>query len=294
MASPPAVGTIQMRSSFLSVFEEAVCDGVGDPLAVGAELGVVNFADLEIVVNGDGARSGTGCLSEKRTGEYQNQRKNESCEKTELHSNDPLRGLWSAKNKRRSVTQALLIDGGERESGSSGKGLRTGRLRSTKVRLARQKKYSLEMHFLVACRSESCILRMRTRFTAARERGSLRRTRVKIEFFIASCPDSFPCNFNSEKKSRQAHAVAACGCHVFHGVWRHVWDGRDCSRGGLRARDFDFAVPAGAVVLADGVHDRGTFERAACRGRLLRLGAAGLGKFLGISGSVAVAGGQHL
>src|SRR6266853_1827766 len=127
-----------------------------------------------------------------------------------------------------------------------------------------------------------------------RERVSFRRTRVKIEFYIASRPATFPRNPNSEKKSHQAYALAACGRHLLHGVRRHVWHGRDHSRRGLRPRDFNFVFPASAVVPADSVHDRGTFERAAARRRLLRVGAPRLGKFLGLSGSVALAGGEHL
>jgi hypothetical protein len=38
------------------------------------------------------------------------------------------------------------------------------------------------------------------------------------------------------------------------------------------------------------IHDRRTLERAALRGRLLRLGAPRHGQFLGISGSMAIAG----
>src|SRR5581483_1737826 len=44
---------------------------------------------------------------------------------------------------------------------------------------------------------------------------------------------------------------------------------------------------------ADRFHDRRTLERSAPRRRLLRLGAPRYGKFLGISGSLAFAGGLH-
>src|SRR6202790_1244674 len=48
-----------------------------------------------------------------------------------------------------------------------------------------------------------------------------RRTRVKIEYVIAARPTSLSRNPNSEKKSRQTDALAACGGDVFHGVGRH-------------------------------------------------------------------------
>ena len=150
------------------------------------------------------------------------------------------------------------------------------------------------MHFFLACRSDSCMLRMRTHSTAATRASSLRRTRVKIEFFIASHPANFPRHPNNKKKSREAHALAACCRHVFHGVRRHVWNRRNYSRSGLWPRDIDPAVPASAVVLAYRVHDWGTVERAAARGRLLRVGAARVGKLLGLSGSVALAGSKYL
>jgi uncharacterized protein (UPF0548 family) len=166
-------------------------------------------------------------------------------------------------------------------------------LSSTNVRLARGEKIFGRTHFFLACGDDSCMLRMRTHSTAAARASSLRRTRVKIEFFIASHPATFPRHPNNKKKSREAHALAACGRHVFHGVRRHVWHGGNYSRSGLRPRDIDPAVPASAVVLAYRVHDWRTVERASARGRLLRLGSARFGKFLGLSGSVALAGRKY-
>src|SRR4029077_7847045 len=58
----------------------------------------------------------------------------------------------------------------------------------------------------------------------------------------------------------------------------------------LRTCDSDSAAHAAALEPAYGLHDRRAFERAALRGRLLRLGAPRHGKFLGISGSLALAG----
>src|SRR5207245_1949174 len=51
--------------------------------------------------------------------------------------------------------------------------------------------------------------------------------------------------------------------------------------------------PASTVVLGGGVPERRTSERAAGGGRVLRVGAGRAGNFLGISGSVAVAGGKY-
>src|SRR5882672_9127242 len=56
--------------------EDSGFDGVGDPLGVGTQLGVVNGADLKIVVDGDGARSRSGLLGENDGNEYQNRKKN--------------------------------------------------------------------------------------------------------------------------------------------------------------------------------------------------------------------------
>ena len=147
---------------------------------------------------------------------------------------------------------------------SEARNSRTGRVRHPfEWTVFLDEKIFAGMHFFLACRSESCILRMRTRFTPRESERRLRRTRVKIEFFIAARPVTFPNNFPSEDKDRQADALAPCGCDIFHGVWRDVWDRRNYQRRGVWARDFDFAVLAGAVVFADCVHDRRALERAA-------------------------------
>src|SRR5215469_2583232 len=85
----------------------------------------------------------------------------------------------------------------------------------TKVQLAIEKILPL-MHFSLACRDGSCILHLRTRFTAARERGSFRRTRVRIEFVIASSAIPFPGNPNNQKKSCKTDALASCCGHFLH------------------------------------------------------------------------------
>src|SRR5712675_2040769 len=132
---------------------------------------------------------------------------------------------------------------------------------------------------------------MRSCSCSVRSSVRLGGSRVKIEYVIAARPTSFPRYPPSEKKNRQANALAAGRRDILHGVWRDVWHRTNCTRRRIWARDFDFAADAGAVELAHRVHDWRAFERVACRGRLLRLGAARAGKFLGISGSVAVAGG---
>src|SRR6267143_5412366 len=197
------------------------------------------------------------------------------------------------ENKRRSVTQVLRKTARGENRGAAAGVSQDGASGGTKLRLARQKKISpkciFPLHAVTTLVSCTCELALPQR----RERVSFRRTRVKIEFYIASRPATVPRNPNSEKKSRQTYALAASGCHLLHGVWRHVRHGRDHSWRGLRPRDSNFAVPAGAVVPADGVHDRRTLERAAARGGLLRVGAPRIRELLGISGSVAVAGRQH-
>src|SRR6267143_229693 len=198
------------------------------------------------------------------------------------------------ENKRRSVTQVLRKTARGEKRGAEAVVSQDGESGGTKLRLARQKKISpkciFSLHAVTTLVSCTCELALPQR----RERVSFRRTRVKIEFYIASHPATFPRNPNSEKKSHQAYALAACGCHLLHGVRGHLWHGRDHSRSGLRPRDFNFVFPASAVVPADSIHDRRTFERTAARGWLLRMGTPRLGELLGLSGSVALAGRKRL
>src|SRR5438552_17246592 len=91
-------------------------------------------------------------------------------------------------------------------------------LQVARRRAWRNEKYFAEAHFFLACRGDSCMLRMRTRFifwkvtprqlAQRQERDSLRRTRVKIEFFNASRPATCPRNSNTKKTSRYAYALA--------------------------------------------------------------------------------------
>src|SRR5882762_1422922 len=95
----------------------------------------------------------------------------------------------------------------------------------------------------------------------------------KIEHFIPSSPNSFRSYSNHQKESRKTDALAF-GCrHVLHGVRRNLWYRGDYFRRRLRPRDSCPVVSAGAVVLADGVHDWRAVQRAAARRRLLRVGA---------------------
>src|ERR1700730_14324414 len=84
----------------------------------------------------------------------------------------------------------------------------------------------------------------------------------KIEHFIAARPNSFPSTSHLQKESRKVDALAF-GCrHVLHGVRRNVWHRGDYFRRGLRPGDSGFAVSSGAVVPANGLHDRRAVQRA--------------------------------
>jgi hypothetical protein len=74
----------------LVLLERGSLHGVGNVLGVGAELGVADGFDLEIVVDGDGAKGGSGLLSQDCRSGYQNRAKNREA-KEARHSNDPLK-----------------------------------------------------------------------------------------------------------------------------------------------------------------------------------------------------------
>src|SRR6266446_5383663 len=190
----------------------------------------------------------------------------------------------NANLKRQSVTNlldeythALLTGGGRRGSASSREEFVWRACRQCESAFARPKIFCAGCIFFLHAVATLVFCECELALPQRRERFSLRRTRVKIEFYIASCPATFPRDPNSKEKSRQTYALAACGRHLLHGVWRHVRDGRDHSRRGLRPWDFDFAVPAGAMVPTDSVHDRRALQRAATGGWLLRVGAARFG-----------------
>src|SRR5262249_3979017 len=121
----------------------------------------------------------------------------------------------------------------------------------------------------------------------------LRRTRVRIEYDLIARPASRPGNSHRAANQSKTDVVAASGRDFFHGVGRHVWHRRHRAWSRIRPREFDSGVYADSVEFADGVYDRRAVERAARGRRLLRMGAAGTRKFLGISGGMVVAGGQH-
>ncbi len=54
MASPPAVATIQMRVLSVVVLQRCGRDRVCDPLAVSADLRVIDLPHLKVIVNRNG------------------------------------------------------------------------------------------------------------------------------------------------------------------------------------------------------------------------------------------------
>src|SRR5260370_34886968 len=205
-----------------------------------------------------------------------------------------MREQVSKFKKRRSGTQAQMIDGARPgRSSKGGSSLRT-RGRCERTDGENQKYFALRCVFSLHAEATLVFCECELVLPQQRERVSLRRTRVKIEFHLASRPTTFPRNPNSKEKSRQIDALAACSRHLLYGVWRHLRDGGDHSRRGLRPRDSDIALSAGAVVPADGIHDRRALQRAAAGRWLLRVGAPRIGEFLGLPGSVALAGRKHL
>src|SRR6267143_5989410 len=200
----------------------------------------------------------------------------------------------NARSKRRSLSQPLPIEV-QREKARAAPSKRATRQRPAQRYCQRQgKNFRSKCIFLLHAGATLVFFGCELASPWHRERGSFRTTRVKIEFFIPSGPAACQRYLHNQKKNRQIDPLAACCCDILHGVRWHVRDGRNYSRRGIRARDPDFVLPASAVVFADSVHDRRTLERAAGRGRLLCVGAARVGRFLGISGSVAVAGGEYL
>src|SRR5215469_2078528 len=96
-----------------------------------------------------------------------------------------------------------------------------------------------------------------------RARVTLGGREKKIEYRIASRTNSLPSNSHHAKESRKTDTLAPCCRHVLYGVRRNLRHRGDHLGRRLRARDSGFIVLAGAVVLADGVHDRRAVERVA-------------------------------
>ena len=87
------------------------------------------------------------------------------------------------------------------------------------------------------------------------------------------------------------HALATGRRHLFYGVGRHLWHRGHRARRRLRQGHSHSAADSDSLEPAHRLHDRRTLERPALRRRLLRLGAPRHGQLLGISGSLALAGG---
>src|SRR5208282_6220537 len=92
---------------------------------------------------------------------------------------------------------------------------------------------------------------------------------------------------------RAPHSVASGRRHLLYGVGWNLWHGRHRAWRRVRTRHSHPAAHPSALEPAYRLHDRRAFERAALRRRLLRLGPPGHGKFLGISGGLALAGRVH-
>src|SRR5437879_13410068 len=89
------------------------------------------------------------------------------------------------------------------------------------------------------------------RLTQRQERDSLRRTRVKIEFFTASRRATCPRHSNSKNKNPYAYALATGGRHVLHGAWWHLRPGKKLSRGRFQHGNTTPAIPAGTAALSE-------------------------------------------
>ena len=87
--------------------------------------------------------------------------------------------------------------------------------------------------------------------------------------------------------------MAAGRRDLLYGLGRNLWDRRHRAWRRIWQSDSHPAIDPASLEPADRVHDWRAFERAALRRRLLRLGAPRYGEFLGISGSLAVAGSVH-
>src|SRR5712664_2891983 len=113
-----------------------------------------------------GRGAGAGCWA-RTTGTSTRTERKIASRDTSLIREDSSVLFMNAWSKWRSLSQPLRIDGAEEETGSSAE--QAGEMTGERCRSAigSGEENFIRMHFLVACRSESCILRMRSRFAAA-------------------------------------------------------------------------------------------------------------------------------
>src|SRR5258707_9226982 len=252
----------------------------------------MGFFDTEKIIHGDGARRSGLLRGSNGTCQKKNCKK---ARRAKLHAYDSGRN-WNEKASR-SVSQQLgrgrrpVVKYKVPASATAASG--TNRL-VPKFRWLVRKKFRRAPFFscmrgqrLYSSKGELASRNWKARVTlGGREK--------EIEHFIPASPNSFPSTSHLEKESRKIDALPACRRHILHGLRRNIRHRSDYLRRWIRPRDSGSAVPACAVVPADGFHDRRTLKRAATRRRLLCVGAPRFGKFLGLSGSVAFAGRQHL
>src|SRR5882672_621204 len=113
-----------------------------------------------------GRGAGAGCWA-KRSGVSTRTEREIARRDANLIREDSSVLFINAWSKWRSLPQPLRMDGAEEETGSSAeRGCEEAGNRCRSAISNGEKKF-IRIHFLVACKNESCILRMRTRFAAA-------------------------------------------------------------------------------------------------------------------------------
>src|SRR3981081_1896697 len=115
---------------------------------------------------------------------------------------DPLKG-YECKKTNGEVYHRRSDGRREARIGKRRRGIRTTGIRVVRKHGWRERKiFSLRCIFPLHAETTLVFCECELALQQRRERVSLRRTRVKIEFFIASHPATFPRNPNSKKKSR--------------------------------------------------------------------------------------------
>src|ERR1041385_2095337 len=104
------------------------------------------------------------------------------------------------------------------------------------------KKNSFACIFLLHAEVTPVFFTCELAFPRRRERVSLRRTRVKIEFDIGSRAVPFPGCLHHQKESCEIDTLAACCGYFLHGVRRNVWHGGNHSWRRVWPRNPDSAV----------------------------------------------------